>query len=399
MTRLRLVCLALVVSLGVAAVPVPAVAGGRDADDLARVSREIDRLRRRISDRAAERSELAASVRAAGERLAELEADISHIEDRIGVLDAGIALRRRELAALRDELLLRYRRLGELRIARRQAEAAARRWAVETYMHVGGYDGTIAFTTEVVSDAVVTAGYLDRLAAEGSEAIGRWQAAVREEEALLAEVAAAEREAEALLAELAAEEAELAAARVELATRRAEVVAELERHRALLEEVEAEIDRWEGELVRLQREQASIRRIIEERSRPKVARAGRYYRPVSGPVVSRFGPRVHPIYGTVRMHNGLDIDAPAGEPISAFARGRVIFAGWKGGYGKAVMIDHGGGMVTLYAHQSRLAVEVGQQVRGGQVIGYVGSTGLSTGPHVHFEVRIDGEPVDPARYL
>jgi len=88
-----------------------------------------------------------------------------------------------------------------------------------------------------------------------------------------------------------------------------------------------------------------------------------------------------------------------GQPIVAAAGGTVIYAGVKGGYGNTLMVDHGGGMVTLYAHQSKFAVGYGASVGAGQVIGYVGSTGDSTGPHLHFEVRIGGGPVNPSRYL
>jgi murein DD-endopeptidase MepM/ murein hydrolase activator NlpD len=98
-------------------------------------------------------------------------------------------------------------------------------------------------------------------------------------------------------------------------------------------------------------------------------------------------------------HPGIDLHASYGDPIYACRAGTVVSAGWDGGYGNAVVIDHGGGMATLYGHQSRMAVSAGQQVTAGQVIGYVGSTGYSTGPHLHFEVRIDGNPVDPAPYL
>jgi murein DD-endopeptidase MepM/ murein hydrolase activator NlpD len=99
------------------------------------------------------------------------------------------------------------------------------------------------------------------------------------------------------------------------------------------------------------------------------------------------------------MHNGVDMNGGMGQKIVAAAAGTVFFAGVKGGYGNSIMIDHGGGMVTLYAHQSSFAVSDGQKVNVGQVIGYVGSSGVSTGPHLHFEVRINGNPVNPAKYL
>lgn len=100
-----------------------------------------------------------------------------------------------------------------------------------------------------------------------------------------------------------------------------------------------------------------------------------------------------------RMHNGIDLAAPSGTPILAADDGHVVFAGWKGGYGRTVDIDHGDGVVTRYAHQSELHVSDGQRVTRGQRIGDVGTTGSSTGPHLHFEVEIDGEPVDPREEL
>jgi murein DD-endopeptidase MepM/ murein hydrolase activator NlpD len=115
--------------------------------------------------------------------------------------------------------------------------------------------------------------------------------------------------------------------------------------------------------------------------------------PASGTVTSGYGAR----WGTV--HKGLDIANATGTPIWAAAAGEVFHAGTFGGYGNAVLIDHGNGMTTLYGHQSRIAVSVGQQVSQGQVIGYIGSTGNSTGPHLHFEVRIGDTPRDPAPYL
>ncbi len=116
-------------------------------------------------------------------------------------------------------------------------------------------------------------------------------------------------------------------------------------------------------------------------------------------ITSPFGYRVHPILGTRRLHTGIDMSAGSGTPIRAAASGRVILAAYYGGYGNAVIIDHGGGISTLYAHQSRIAVSKGSQVGAGDTVGYVGSTGFSTGPHLHFEVRQNGTPVNPVSYL
>ncbi len=126
---------------------------------------------------------------------------------------------------------------------------------------------------------------------------------------------------------------------------------------------------------------------------------GQLMYPTIGPVTSNFGWRTHPILGTERFHSGIDFGADYGSLVYASDRGRVIYADWYGGYGNAVIIDHGNGMTTLYGHCSELYVKDGDAVEKGQPISAVGSTGFSTGPHLHFELRANGEPIDPAAYL
>ncbi len=116
-------------------------------------------------------------------------------------------------------------------------------------------------------------------------------------------------------------------------------------------------------------------------------------------VSSPYGMRIHPIYKVKKMHTGIDIDAPSGAKIIAANSGKVIMAGWNGGYGNCVIIDHGGGLATLYAHQSKILVKEGDTVEKGETIGKVGSTGLSTGPHLHFEVRKNGATQNPKNYV
>lgn len=123
------------------------------------------------------------------------------------------------------------------------------------------------------------------------------------------------------------------------------------------------------------------------------------HRPVPGIVTSPFGDRVHPIFGTVRAHKGLDLDGDTGDPIIAAADGVVLSAGWRNGYGNTVVISHGGGYTTLYAHQNEVNAAAGDRVLGGELIGWVGSTGWSTGSHLHFEVRLDGVALDPAQFF
>lgn len=121
--------------------------------------------------------------------------------------------------------------------------------------------------------------------------------------------------------------------------------------------------------------------------------------PVQGEITSYYGWRTHPIFGTTRYHSGYDIACDTGTPIAAADSGTVVYSGWLGGYGYCVMIDHGGGLVSLYGHNSELWVSEGQYVQQGQTIALAGSTGWSTGPHCHFEARLNGELTDPMNYL
>jgi len=126
---------------------------------------------------------------------------------------------------------------------------------------------------------------------------------------------------------------------------------------------------------------------------------GHFTWPVRGPITSPFGMRINPVTHRYSGHTGIDIGVPYGTPIHAADGGTVIFAGWNVAYGNMTVIDHGGGFSTMYAHQSKQLVSVGDHVTQGQIIGYIGTTGWSTGPHLHFEIRVDGIPKNPMSYL
>jgi murein DD-endopeptidase MepM/ murein hydrolase activator NlpD len=144
--------------------------------------------------------------------------------------------------------------------------------------------------------------------------------------------------------------------------------------------------------------EAQIRRTQQANS-GKILGTGQISWPVRGRISSYFGWRKHPVLKKKKYHNGLDLAVPSGTPVKAADGGVVLVSGWRGGYGNFVAIDHGKGISTCYGHNSRLLVGVGQRVEKGQKIAISGNTGLSTGPHLHFEVRVNGNPVDPLRYL
>jgi murein DD-endopeptidase MepM/ murein hydrolase activator NlpD len=204
-----------------------------------------------------------------------------------------------------------------------------------------------------------------------------------------------------------------------LASQRSDLLDAAERERrsvagqvSQLEELSASEEAALESLIReRQREEEARRRALAEAARRAALLAGRaappenagapgsFSWPVSGPITSPFGLRSNPFGPGLEMHPGIDIGAPMGATIAASAGGRVIFAGSYGGYGNAIIIDHGGSTSTLYGHCSQIFVAEGQDVQRGQAIGAVGMTGRATGPHLHFEVRVNGVPVDPISRL
>ncbi len=204
-------------------------------------------------------------------------------------------------------------------------------------------------------------------------------------------------EYEALLEEMKLKEAELEASKAELDEQSrqadeliAQLVAQIAEHQELF-------DRYSAELTELQ---ADIDRKTKELQSQAAAGTGTYIWPqtTSNLVVSPYGYRIHPIYGDRRFHYGIDINGYTGDAIVAADSGTVALATYGSGYGNYIMINHGNGNATLYAHMSSMAVSAGQTVTQGQVIGYVGSTGASTGPHLHYEIRVNGATVDPLKY-
>lgn len=160
----------------------------------------------------------------------------------------------------------------------------------------------------------------------------------------------------------------------------------------------ATVDRQYDELMAASKQIAQMLQRSSMANMPSAGNGSMIW-PVGGTITSEFGWRTHPITGTQKYHSGIDIGADYGDAIRAAQSGTVEYAGWVSGYGNTVIINHGGGITTLYGHNQSLAVSAGQSVSQGETIAYCGSTGNSTGPHCHFEVRSGGEPVSPYSYL
>ena len=187
----------------------------------------------------------------------------------------------------------------------------------------------------------------------------------------------------------------------EVEQRQQEIAVERAKREYMLKRVMGEKEYFNTTIQEMEKQSLAVTgfiRMLPNFSGP-VSYSGRLTYPVYGRLTSPFGYRRHPVYGSSSMHTGIDIAAPMGTPIAAADSGTVIYTGWRGGYGNTVIVQHSKDLSTLYAHGSRIATSNGAHVKRGELIMYVGSTGLSTGPHLHFEVRVNGNPVNPMSYF
>lgn len=178
----------------------------------------------------------------------------------------------------------------------------------------------------------------------------------------------------------------------------------IDRNASMIQKLRTDRHAYEKAERELARQSANLGNMISRNTgHSEVKVSSGFIKPIAGPITSPFGWRVHPIFKSRTFHSGIDIGGPNGGAVRASNSGKVIYSGWYGGYGKVVILDHGryngAPTTTLYAHMSRYIVNVGDYVSKGQTVGYEGTTGYSTGPHVHFEVRINGQPCNPLNFI
>ena len=379
---------------------VPATADDLE-EELAEVSAQLDAVAASIEDAEGQRSDLASDVIETRGSVDSLLARVAEVSTDLATARQAVTDQRARIVTVQETLDMLDTQLAETRDDLAGTLSQAETWARQLYM-AGGSDQTLLVLSSTdLADVGVTLEYLSIVSKETDRALLELEALRRQEQRWIAAAERQERILQRQQVALKAEEDQVAELLEEQIANQQVAEAELARERELLSDVESEIAHFEGELAALEAEQDRIRDAINSEASsdgPVVSTSG-WVRPVPGAVTSGFGSRLHPILGYYRMHTGWDMSAGSGDAISAAAGGRVILAGWFGGYGNCVVVDHGGGVSTLYAHQSSVAVSYGDSVSAGDTVGYVGSTGLSTGPHLHFEVRVDGNPVDPSGYL
>ena len=390
----RLVC-SLVLLLLVAA---PASGGLYDRKQ--QLDQQVEELQSKAAQAKAREDALRVEIASVSEQIQTLEAEVGDVSSRLAVLEEDLALHQRKLDAIKELYEIQSERLEFLR---GQYDVSVSRL---TDRLVAVYEGEDPTTLDVVldaksfSEALDQIDYLDSIAAQDRSVV-RNVAGARDHMKVLktrtgktkARVAAITRVVEIRTQQQRTIRDRLLASQQGLSAAR-------NAKRESLEEAHEDAEHYEGKAEELLKVSAQLAaRINSAQSAPSYSTsadgtpsASGLVWPVGGPVVSGFGWR----WG--RMHEGIDIAAGYGTPIHASAAGTVIYAGWMGGYGNLIIIDHGGGLATAYAHQSSFAIG-GGSVSQGQTIGYIGCTGHCFGPHLHFEVRVNGGAVDPLGYL
>jgi len=382
-------------------VQVPAVA------QLSELQRELERTAAERAAAARELREVRTREANARERFNIAKRDHDAAVSKLRQIDDELDRAQAELALARDRAEQTRREVEQAERDVRSAEVALveRRRQFETRVVAAFKYGQISLTdvfssVRDVSDLVVTTTFVNAV-------VQNDRTLVEEMAGLLADLEG--RRGEAIAMRVEADHARDEAERIE-----ADVSARLAEQRAVTDQVnrtrstlarslrDLQEDRTalEEHLAELEAAQRLIERKIREAQVRNVGDTGTgWFRPTSGPMNSGFGNRFHPIHRRNILHAGVDIAAPTGTPIVASRGGIVIHAGWINGYGHTVMIDHGGGVTTLYAHMSAYSVSGGQYIAQGGRVGLVGMTGTATGPHLHFEVRISGVPQNPCGYI
>ena len=375
-----------------------------EAERQREIQAEIERLRNELDEVAADEAAVLADLRVTQRRKAEEEAKLTDLDKMMTAALTDVEVAQSKLdRAIAEELEAR-RRLDSVRDNLESARNTLKEQAVASFIRFGSAAEKldVLLRANDISELHDAAAFVDALAERQARIVADFTALQEDTAALEAAAEATRAAAAAQRAEVQAQTDGLRAARAAQAEAASVADAEADREQSLLESLRGTRAEYERRIREQQRASEEITELLRRRGSGGVTISGRgsLSSPIGSPVVtSTYGYRVHPIFGDRRLHTGLDFRASNGTPLSASRAGEVVFAGWRGGYGNCTIIDHGGGLATLYAHQSAIRVEAGDVVSRGQVIGAAGATGYATGPHLHFEVRVNGVPADPLPYL
>jgi murein DD-endopeptidase MepM/ murein hydrolase activator NlpD len=386
----------LLVSLVVSGLTFAAPAAGDDpGQQKQQVDARIAALEQEIGAAKQQEGVLTSQLSDVGTELRSAQDAVDEAQGSLEQLEGELTAQRAELERLTSLLRKQTRDLVRLQREYRQAVEVLSRRVRAIYMEQPPDMLSFLVSASSFSDLLDNIDFLNRIGLQDKRLARQVGDAKAKTAAERAQTAKTRRLTRAAVDVIAARTGEARRARDELAANRNVLLRATQLKASALTDVRETRESYLAEVESLQAESAALgaRLQASQGSSSVTPSSSGLIWPVSGPVTSGFGMR----WG--RMHTGIDIAVPSGTPVHASASGVVVYAGWMSGYGNLVAIDHGGGLATAYAHNSSLLVSVGQHVSQGDVISLSGSTGHSTGPHVHFEVRVNGVPVDPLQYL
>jgi len=359
------------------------------------VDSRISGLQDKIAAARAKEQRLSREIADVTARIRTLESEVGDVSTDLALLEQDLALQRERLARITELWKLQTAKLGFLRSQHEQAIDRLSDRIVAIYQSGNLSTVDVLLDSSNFSELMTRLDYAQELAAQDeriAESVGRARDRIQVQQA---NTTVTRKKVFAVAQAVAARTRQTRQVRDELVARENALAGTRSERRDALASVQQQKEEYLHEVESLLAVSASLASRIQtsQSSSSVVPSSSGLVWPVSGPVTSGYGWR----WG--RMHEGIDIAVPTGTPVVAAASGRVIVAGWMGGYGNLVVVDHGGGLATAYGHNSSFAVGSGSTVSQGQTIAYAGSTGNSTGPHVHFEVRVNGSPVDPLGYL
>ncbi|HVL91632.1 MAG TPA: peptidoglycan DD-metalloendopeptidase family protein [Actinomycetota bacterium] len=402
-TSIGLITALLAGLLSLTAPPATAADKQPSASRWSELQKKIDQTRKRINEAKKRERGIIAQINASDIRRQALEDKIENLSAQLS--DAIAALAALEAAANRTqmELDLRTRDLEQTIALLEQQQDVLNNRAASKYMAGPMSLAPVLFNTTDFSAFLTADQYVESVLSADVKVVEEVREVRDEVEVERNAIGARKAELDKQVATAQAERDRIAGIRASQNRARRAVINEINYRKNLLEKVRDERQAYEEALQSYIRESDSISGILKgaQRGQKVIQGAGKGYLvwPVSGRISSDYGERVHPIYKKKSFHTGIDIAAPQGTKVIAARDGKVVFTGYKGAFGLIVLVDHGDSVATMYSHLSRAYVSAGEKVKRGEGVGAIGCTGWCTGPHLHFEVRVEGEPTNPMRWL
>lgn len=377
------------------AVAYAATTGAQLEKEIKQQEQQYDKIQKQISDNQKKLSDTQKREKNVSQQIETLSQKLTVTQQKVNVTTLNVK-------KVQNNITVLNKQIAETSKSIEKVKALLKERFVSIYKYGGTAQFNLYLSSSGAQDALDTSYMLGKIAEQDQILINKLVTEKAELEKAQLDLQEQKKRLEGQVTSLNKESNELKSATAE----RNSLLAKVRKDKALFIAEQKELLRASQEL------QSTIKRLLaEKRKLAQQQQPGKketvYYRggklawplPIAGTITSPFGTRVHPVFKTKTTHTGIDISAPKGTAINAADAGEILYTGWLRGYGQVVIVDHGANLTTVYAHMSKIETTEGAKVKRGQLIGRVGSTGVATGNHLHFETRVNGEAVNPMRYL